>query len=225
MKIHFTPKDFLRLFKLAANAAAARDLKPILQNVKIVADKKVGAILMATDTAIGIRIRVDVDVTENGMAVLPIKTLRTILESSREHTLTMESGQADRTVSVYGATERHELCIHDPDEFPNVEDFTAESYHEIHGSALQTMIRRTIFAIDKDNPRYAFGGVCFSSDDHTLIAVATDGRRLAVQPADITQVCSPKIDDDPQKDGQSRGLIVPVPRLLLPTVHFPCVGG
>jgi len=49
MRIHFQPNDFLRLFKLAASAAAARDVKPILQNVKIVADKEVGTILMATD--------------------------------------------------------------------------------------------------------------------------------------------------------------------------------
>ena len=53
MKIQFTPKDFLRLFKLAASAAAARDIKPMLQHVKIVADRKVGAILMATDTEVG----------------------------------------------------------------------------------------------------------------------------------------------------------------------------
>jgi len=176
MKIHFTPKDFLRLFKLAASAAAARDLKPILQNVKIVVDKKVGAILMATDTAIGIRIRIDVDVSENGTAVLPIKTLRTILESSTEHTLTMENGHAERRVFVYGETERHELCVHDPSEFPNVDDFTAESYYEIHGDALQTMIRRTLFAVDKDNDRYSMGESVFPATIIRLLPLQqTDG--------------------------------------------------
>ena len=216
MKIHFTPKDFLRLFKLAASAAAARDIKPILQNVKIVADKRCGAILMATDTAIGIRIRVDVDVSENGEVVLPIKTLRTILDSTKEPILTMESvmtvpeidgvsepestdddsdddcepvqytPQRRRSCSVvlYGEHERHELCTSDPDAFPNVEGFTAEAYHELEVDDMKTLIERTVFAIDKDNPRYALGGVCFENDDQNVVAVATDGRRLAVQTTD-----------------------------------------
>jgi len=187
MKIQFSPKDFLRLFKHAASAAAARDTKPILQNVKIIADKEVGAILMATDTEIGIRIRLDVNVLENGIALLPIKTLRTILDSTKEKILTMESVmtvQGSGSVVLYGQHERHELCTSDPDEFPNVEEFTAESYHELEADDMKTLIQRTVFAIDKDNPRYALGGVCFEDDGQNIVAIATDGRRLAVQTTD-----------------------------------------
>ena len=39
MKIQFERKDFLRQLKLAVNVAAVRDVVPILQNVKITADK------------------------------------------------------------------------------------------------------------------------------------------------------------------------------------------
>ena len=223
MKIQFTPKDFLRLFKIAASAATARDIKPILQNVKIVADKEVGTILMATDTEIGIRVRLDVDVLENGIALLPIKTLRTILDSTKEKILTMESVMTDasasepiddsdddsewesadeddddsyepvrytpqrrRTCSVvlFGEHERHELCTSNPDEFPNIEGFAAEAYHELEADDMKTLIQRTVFAIDKDNPRYALGGVCFEDDHQNVVAVATDGRRLAVQTTD-----------------------------------------
>ena len=215
MKIHFTPKDFLRLFKLAASAAMARDIKPILQNVKIIADTRYGAILTATDTTIGIRIRVDVDVSENGSALLPIKTLCTILNSTTEKILTMESvmtvhdtggtvegesdnvndddddyvpytpqGQRSCSVVLYGQHERHELCTIDPDEFPNIEEFTAEAYHELEADDMTTLIQRTVFALDKDNLKYALGGVCFEEDHQNVTAVATDGRRLAVQTTD-----------------------------------------
>jgi DNA polymerase-3 subunit beta len=122
MKIDFTPKDFLRLFKIAASVASTKYITPILQNVKIVADKQDGAILMATNLEIGIRVRLDVNVSESGEALLPVKTLRTILDSTKEPTLTMERTQ-DGKVVVYGANERHELCTQDPDEFPNVEGF------------------------------------------------------------------------------------------------------
>ena len=225
MKIQFTPQDFLRLFKLAASAAAARDIKPILQNVKIVADKEVGTVLMATDTEIGIRVRLDADVLENGIALLPIKTLRTILDSTKEKILTMENvmttpdiddnsesesskntesestddaegedeyvrytpqRQGSCSVVLYGQHERHELCTSSPDEFPNVEEFTAEAYHELETEDMKTLILRTVFAIDKDNPRYALGGVCFEGKvgHDVLTAIATDGRRLSVQTTD-----------------------------------------
>ena len=90
MQIHFNPKDFSSKFKLAASVAAARDIKPILQNVKIKADKNIGAILQATDMEIGIRIRVDCDVTTDGEAILPTKRLTPILDLTGEDRLTIE---------------------------------------------------------------------------------------------------------------------------------------
>jgi len=152
MKIDFTPKDFLRLFKLAAGVASTKYITPILQNVKIVADKQNGAILMATNLEIGIRVRLDVHVSESGEALLLVKTLRTILDFTKEPTLTMERTQ-DGKVVVYGANERHELCTQDPDEFPNAEEFDASDYFELGVDNVQTLLNRTIFAVDNKDGR------------------------------------------------------------------------
>jgi len=179
MKIHFSPKDFSSKFKLAASVAAARDIKPILQNVKIKADKKVGAILQATDTEIGIRIRVDCDVTTNGESILPTKRLMQILDLTGEEQLTIESTENNAAVS--GENEKYDLNTQPPDEFPNVEEFNESAYHEIPAKALKEMIRRTIFAIDTENIRYALGGIYFEMVEDNISVVATDGRRLAWQ--------------------------------------------
>ena len=179
MKIHFCPKDFSSKFKLAASVAAARDIKPILQNVKIKADKKVGAILQATDTELGIRIRVDCDVANNGEAILPTKRLTLILDQTGEEQLTIESTDSNAIVS--GENEKYDLNTQPPDEFPNVEEFEEAAYHEISAKALKEMIRRTIFSIDTENIRYALGGVYFEMVEDNVSVVATDGRRLAWQ--------------------------------------------
>jgi len=179
MKIHFNPKDFSSKFKLAASVATARDIKPILQNVKVKADKKVGAILQATDTEIGIRIRVDCDVTTNGEAILPTKKLTSILDKTGEEQLTIESTDSNAIIS--GENEEYDLNTQPPDEFPNVEEFEESAYHEIPAKVLKEMIRRTIFAIDTDNIRYALGGVYFEMVGDNISVVATDGRRLAWQ--------------------------------------------
>ena len=219
MKIHFNPKEFSSKFKLAASVAAARDIKPILQNVKIKADKKIGAILQATDTEIGIRIRVDCDVAANGEAILPTKRLTQILDLTGEEQLIIESTVSEekedyklnqqsaddhddddddevvksprrgsawsssgssRTV-VSGENEKYVLNTQPPDEFPNVEEFAESAYHEIPAKALKEMIRRTLFAIDTDNVKYALGGVYFELVGDNISVVATDGRRLAWQ--------------------------------------------
>ena len=56
MKIHINPKDFSPKFRLAASVAACRDIKPILQGIKVNADKQQGVILQATDAEVGRRL-------------------------------------------------------------------------------------------------------------------------------------------------------------------------
>jgi len=68
-----------------------------------------------------------------------------------------------------------------PDEFPDIEEFEATAYHEIPASILRETIRRTVFAVDAENLKYALGGVCFSMDGDAFSAVATNGVRLAWQ--------------------------------------------
>ena len=162
-----------------------KDVKPILCNVKIVANKHDGVVLMATDTDVGIRCRVDADVSKDGEALLPPKQFRQILESAKAGRLTLESTKNGIIVTGgHGGNEQWGLDTQSPDEFPDVADFAEDAYHEIPAKALSEMILRTMFATDKDDVRYALGGVCFEHDGDSLTAVATDGRRLAVQNAD-----------------------------------------
>jgi len=84
MKISCERNVFAQAFQLVGSVAATRDVKPILQNVKIKVDKKT-VLLQATDTDIGIRLLLDdCEIIEKGEAILPTKRLRTILQESSE---------------------------------------------------------------------------------------------------------------------------------------------
>jgi DNA polymerase III sliding clamp (beta) subunit (PCNA family) len=116
MKIHINPKDFAPKFRLAASVATCRDhyVSPMLQNVKINADKEYGVILQATDTEIGIRIRVDCDISKNGEAVLPKDRLTKILDLTTEETLTLQ--YVEGKIVIEGVDkERYELDTFEPD--------------------------------------------------------------------------------------------------------------
>jgi len=60
-----------------------------------------------------------------------------------------------------------------------VPDIEGEIDIEIEASALQAMLERTVFAVAKENTRYAINGVLWERRGQKLSLVATDGRRLA----------------------------------------------
>ena len=180
MKIHFNPKDFSPMFRLAASVANSKDYMPILQNVKIIADKQIGVILQATDTEVGIRIRIDCDVSKEGEAILPKDRLLKVLDLTKSERLTLEYSEGK--IVVDGEDKEHyKLDTMLSDEFPYIEEFGATAYHEIPAKALQEVIQRTIFAVDCENIKYALGGVSFEMTSQVISTVGTDGRRLAWQ--------------------------------------------
>jgi DNA polymerase-3 subunit beta len=192
MKISCERDKFAQAFQLVASVAAVRDVKPVLQNVKIKVEKS-GVLLQATDTELGIRLFLDnCETIEKGEAILPTKRLKMILAESPEEKLQIESDQEKTVVS--GIRSRFTLSTQPPDEFPDVEDFSETAYHEIPAKVLREMIRRTLFATDADNAKYALGGVFFELIDDNASVVATDGRRLAHQAGRVQCINSHKVE-------------------------------
>jgi DNA polymerase-3 subunit beta len=177
MKVTCDREALLAAFQTAAAVVPTRSPKPILQNIKLeVSDA--GAILLATDLEVGIRIQVPgIQVQVPGSAILPLSRFGSILRESSDATLRLEAdGQA---TTVRGERSEFKLPAENPQEFPTVADFTDTAFHELSARLLREMIRRTIFATDNESSRYALGGVLLEMGPDKIIAVGTDGRRLA----------------------------------------------
>ncbi len=185
MKITIQREPFAHVFAIAAIVAPARSPKTILQNVKLEAtDQEVR--LTATDMEVGVRLTVnDVQVESPGSAVIPVSRLNAILKESSDEVLSI-SADANK-ILVTGNQSRFELQGQNPDEFPEVADFTETDYIEIPASTLKELIRRTLFATDAESSRYALSGVLLEAGEDSLIAVGTDGRRLAKMEAKISR--------------------------------------
>ncbi len=177
MKVTCDREKLLAAFQTAASVAPVRSPKPILTNVKLEVNDT-GALLLATDLEVGVRIQVPgVDTQVGGSAVLPISRFGAILRESGDEQLRLETdGQA--TV-VRGQRSEFRLPAEDPHEFPAIATFQEQKYHELPARLLRELIRRTIFATDNESSRYALGGVLLEFVDDKITAVGTDGRRLA----------------------------------------------
>lgn len=177
MKISCDREKLASAFQLAGSVAQSRSPKEVLQNVKIEATED-RVTLMATDMETGIRIEVDgVGVQTPGKALLHVGRVGLILRESSDEQLYFES--SGTSTIVKGLHSEFNLPSANPDEFPTVVGFEEEKYHELPARLFREMVRRTAFATDADSARFALGGVLLELNGEDVLAVGTDGRRLA----------------------------------------------
>ena len=133
---------------------------------------------MATDMEIGIRMHVDgIEVEAGGSAVLPVTRFGSILRENTDEKLQVEVDA--QGVAVRGERSDFSLPAANPDEFPSVASFEEEKFHKVPVRLCKELIRRTLFATDTESSRYALGGVLLEMESKSIVAVGTDGRRLA----------------------------------------------
>src|SRR6516225_6602513 len=78
----------LGAFAMVSGVVPARSPKPILQNVKLIADNDEGSVLMGPDLEVGIRHSVvGVRVEQPGAVILPTAQVGSILRTSSEEEL------------------------------------------------------------------------------------------------------------------------------------------
>ncbi|RIK84077.1 MAG: DNA polymerase III subunit beta [Planctomycetota bacterium] len=184
MKISCDREQLLQAFQTVAAVAPVRSPKPILQNVKLDVGGD-GAYLTATDLEIGIRHAVaGVDAQAPGAVVLPVTRFGPILRESTDQTLHIEADGSGATIR--GERSKFQLPAENPAEFPPVAEFAESVYFEAPARLLRELIRRTVFATDNESSRYALGGVKLEFEGSQVIAVGTDGRRLARMIGPIT---------------------------------------
>jgi len=186
MKIRFEREKLLQALQTAAAVVPTRTPKPVLENARL--DCKDGeCVLQATDLEVGLRCELDgVETEVPGEALLPVRLVMQTLRESREEKLQLES--MGTTVLLLGSRSEFQFPTPDPLEYPEVPRFSAEAYHQVASRLFRQMIVRTAFAADPQSTRYALGGVHFELGEKTAYAVATDGRRMAIQEGPVDRV-------------------------------------
>ncbi len=178
MKIVCQRESLTNGFVLAASIAPSRSPKEILMNVKVTAAGG-KLVFVATDMEVGIRLEVEdgIEIETEGTALLPVSRMMSILRESNDETLTIETD--DSGIQITGSRSKFRLPGSNPDEFPSVEGFEEDKYHVVSTRLFRQMVKRTVFATDPESSRFALGGVLLEMEDTSVIAVGTDGRRLA----------------------------------------------
>src|SRR5690348_2632127 len=132
-------EGLLTAFGLVSGVVPARSPKPILQNVKLIADADDGSVLMGTDLEVGIRHRVlGVKVEQPGTVILPTAQVGSILRTTNSEAdpELMIEAEDDRLV-IRGVHSEFTLPVEDANLFPEVPDFAAASYYVVAAADLK----------------------------------------------------------------------------------------
>ena len=178
MNVRCPREPLLAALQSASAVVPARSPKPVLTNVKLEATRE-GVVLSATDLEVGIRIEVEgVEVSAPGAVLLPSGRLTAILRESAAGTVFDIHSDGSAAV-VKAPRSSFRLPAEDPLEFPSVSAFPGPPCYEMATPLVRELVRRTVFATDSESSRYALGGVLVELGAAGVIAVGTDGRRLA----------------------------------------------
>lgn len=171
--------DFLATLYWTQGIVERRNTMPILANVLIEASK--GSVrLTATDLEVGVRGRLDGEVSREGTITVNAKKLYEIVREAPEETLQLRRLEND-WVEIKSGKSVFKIVGLDAREFPQFPVFEKEKLSTVPGSVIREMIERTIFAVSTDETRYSLNGVFVEeSKAGTIRMVATDGHRLAL---------------------------------------------
>ena len=190
MKVFCDREALLTAFGMVTGVISTRSPKPILQNIKLIANVDNRSVLIGTDLEVGIRYHLfGIKVDKPGTVILPTAQMNSILRTGTDVEISIET--EGNHLIIRGLHSEFTLSAEDVNLFPDVPDFAAQSYHVIDAADLKKLIRRTMFATDVESTRYALGGVLVELADESIAMVGTDGRRLARMSVSVAAVNSP----------------------------------
>lgn len=175
MRIRAQRDDLADVLARANRAVGTRTALPVLQGLLCEVS---GSTLRATGTDLDMTVRTqtEVEVIEEGRAVIPGRLLSEAVRKMPAGQVTI--GVTDTDIEIEGNGPRFTLRPLTLDDFPVQEDVVAEGV-EVDGEQLAEAINQVTIAASGDGARPILTGVLFETSDDGLRMVATDSYRLA----------------------------------------------
>ena len=179
MKLTLEREEFLYSLQVLQSVASERDTSSILSNVLIHAE---GSTIecMATDMEIGVRIKVEGTIKEEGTIVVSAKELEAIVKAwPTEKPIGLATITDDQVEITSGDSVRKIVGFPDK-EFPQFPSVGAEAF-TINGETLWSVLHKTEFAASTEKVRRPFlNGLYFNLFEDRTEVVGCDGKQLAI---------------------------------------------
>jgi DNA polymerase-3 subunit beta len=163
---------------------ATRSTLPIIGNLLFEAHKN-GIKISANNLEIGMELGIKANVTKEGSALLPAKTLSGIVSKLPETKIGFKLSE-NGSIRINYDQSHFNLNALPADEFPALPKVKEGKSFTVDPEILASMIKQTIFAVSSSEEKYVLTGVLLEAgkstqagDTTNLRLIATDGYRLA----------------------------------------------
>ena len=177
MKLTIRTSELNKVIGKIQNVISPKPTMPILSNFLLQAYND-ELILTATDLSVGIRCRVEAQITEEGATTLPTKTFANLIRELTAPTVQIQTSSNDITTIISGSS-RFKINGMSKEEYPHLPDYQNSQSFIIPQATFKDLLFRIAFAISKDDNRYVLTGASLQISQKIMTLIGTDGKRLA----------------------------------------------
>ena len=178
MELTFEKDDLLHSLQVLQGVASGRTTLPILSNVLIQAtDGKIECI--ATDLEVGIKLKVEGTIQEDGAITVSAKKLADIVKELPADELIHFATTANDRVEITCGSGVYKIIGLPDEEFPQLPSVDGDSL-TLDGDILRDLLHKTEFTAATEDVRYFLNGLYFNFLPDKTEVVATDMRWLSL---------------------------------------------
>ena len=186
MRITIPKPQLLKNLQIVEHVVNDRSTLPILANVLLQTNDQ-ELILTATDLDVGIQCRFPLtQPTEKGAVALPARKLTTIIRELPDELVVLEA-KKNSTTTVQCGSSSFRIPGLPAEDFPVLPSPDASERLIIPQAVLKSLITQTTYAMSIEETRFILNGALLTTEKGELIGVATDGRRLAIASAPLSE--------------------------------------
>ena len=178
MKFNCTRSELANVLAPVLSVVPAKSTLPILSHVYLKGDHLKNTLqLSATDLDLSLSAELETPVSKDGAITVPARTLAELVREIPEGKIDFEviGGRLELRFNQG----HHIIAGTSADEFPSLPEVNLKKAIRLPASDLVRMIRKTIFAVSRDETRPALNGVLWETQGEAMVMVATDGHRMA----------------------------------------------
>lgn len=191
MKLTISKETLLEQLTYVVGAVEKKHTSKILENILMnVSEDKLQ--LVGTDLEIEMSSTIDIPAESAGSLTAPARKLFDICKALPNDSFILLENIEDR-LFIKGARSRFELSTLPADDYPLLDDIPIKQEISIPENKLKYLMEKVSFSMANQDVRYYLNGLLFEFTENSIIAVSTDGHRLALSKY-ISSETSPKLD-------------------------------
>ena len=189
MKLTVSQQQLAHGLGIVSRAVSPRSTLPVLSNILLATDE--GRLrLSATNLELGITCWIGAQIEENGSITIPARMLGDLVTTLPDDKVELTLNTRAQSLNVHCGTSNFNIKGIDAQEFPPMPAPDLTSGVELNVADFKEMIRQVSFAASTDEARPVLQGVMMSISDNEITLAATDGFRISVRTASLSNSIS-----------------------------------